>query len=263
MTHQPKNILHLMNPMLMQQPIFQGCIFCIPLFEGNTDKVVDLVRSNGQGVLMSGMPWGRDEYGPHVIPSSQDYILTGCSTSKINMENFTLMFWGSTEDSSTGKIYTMGFWYNSELSMEFGRRSNNPGIVGKTLDGYSNVNGSAPGHNDGNTHCFCATSNADALKVYVDGIEVASGAALDDEAGDAATNFRIGYTGTNVAWDGTMSLGAGWNRGLTPREVYELYRMGPGLYPISDNFDINFRAAISAGAPAFNAAWAYNSNQVL
>ena len=263
MVHQPKNKIHMSNPMLLQQPIFRGMIFCIPLLEGNADNVIDLVRRNGQGVLMSGMPWSRDEYGPNVIPTGNDYILTGCPTSQISMSHWTLMFWGATTDSSSNKIYTMGFWHDANLSIEFGRRSNNPGIVVNTALGYNNVNGSAPGHNDGNIHCFMATSDDTTIRVYVDGVEVASDGSIDDEAGNAATYFRVGYTGSNVAWDGTMSFGAGWNRGLSPVEVYELYRMGPGLQILSEEIISPFSAAVGAGTPAFIPAWAINSNQVL
>lgn len=262
MINQAKNLFYLTNPLILQNSLFRGLIFCTPLVLDNTDTVLDLVRRNGLATLEGGMVRSHNEYGPAVIPADEDYILTGCPTSKITMQDFTLMMWAATEDTSEDKIYAMGFYKDGDLSCELGRRSNNPACVVKSLVGYTNINGTASGHNDGNTHMFCASSNVDALKIYYEGREVATGASVDDEIGDVATYFRVGFT-TNVAWDGTICFAAAWNRGLTPTEVYELYRMGPALMlPVGD-FDIGFRAAVSQGIPPFNAAWALNSNQVL
>jgi len=263
MINQAKNKLHLMNSLLLQQPIFNGLVMLLPFVDRNVNDIVDLVRENGMATFPdAGAEWATNEYGPCIrMTSNFGDTYTGCPSSKFYMDNFTFMFWGATTDTSSNKIYGLGFYSSASLSAFLGRRSNNPALVIKTAADFSNVNGSAPGHNDGAMHCFCGVSSPQYIKIYVDGEEADTDNATEHEQGDANL-IRVGGV-TDVAWPGTMSLAAVWNRALSPAEVYELYRMGPALTILQDNFDINYCAAISAGAPAFKAAWAFNSNQVL
>ena len=262
MKKQPKNKLHLLNPLTYQRPIFSGLVSCIPLVDIHTDQHIDMVRRNGPGIMSGTMVNAVNEYGAGVY-NIGGQIITGCLGSQLAMNNFTYMMWASTTDNTVDKIYGMGFYTDASMSCLMGRRSNNPAIVIKTAANFVNVNGSCPGHNDGNLHLFCGVGTlGSVVRMYCDGVEIASASTMDGEMG-GDNPIRIGNTAANIPWTGEIAFAAVWNRSLSAAEVYELYRMGPGLQILSEEIISPFSAAVGAGTPIFIPAWAINSNQVL
>lgn len=256
----PKNKLHLIDPGILQLPIFRGLLYLQPFINTGGNSVMDLVLTNGLQVRNSStdVTWGYNEYGPTMV-NNEGWVVTNVPSNKITMDSFTLLSWASTESTETTRELLGGFYDNADLYIRFGRNANQPAIIVKTA-GYAISTAAAAGHNDGLVHMFGATSSSDALKMYYEGKEIASETAIDGASG-TTEEFWIGNTDEDYGWIGDISLAAAWNRPLSPAEMDLIYRMGPSLALLQDNFPIEFRGAVAAGAPPFNAAWAYNSNQ--
>lgn len=257
-----KNPLHMFNPQILQLPVFKDVIVVCPFMYRNDGYALNLVGMKQQVISSGTNAWGQNEYGP-CWKNTSSSIDTDISTAAINYNNFTIVSWASTISVDAGREMLGGVWMAADQYIRFGRSSNNFYIYFNVPVGPQSI-AVGNNNNDGNMHCWIASSNHLSLDGYFDGSQIYStGTPVGSYLGDANTLEIGAYDGNSDQWVGDISLTMMWNRGLSPSECRQIYEMGPSLTPLQNNFPIPYRGAIGSGTPTFVPAWATNSNQVL
>ncbi len=262
----PKNKLHLRNPQLLQHKIFDKLIMMQPFLEYDCDSQMDLVRGTPAATITGGVTWQRNEYGGCIfIPNDYDAYETHIVNGDMGWYNNTMMMWCSTTDPTpTGQEIGLSVYQDSTHFLKLGRNTGALAYFVRSEEGYVYPNFDVPNHEDGHTFCLVGTANPQFVTTYYNGREIAQEVGNADSTGTGDTAIEIGdYLVGGYGFDnGTITLAAVWKRCLSPAEVWALYRWGPNM--LGSDESIIYRAAISAGAPAFKAGWALNSNsQVL
>jgi len=259
----PKNRLDLENPQLLQHPLFRGLRTGI-IFMDNSKFCRDLVRKNGSTTLSSTAPvWSYSEYGWQANMSVGSGIITGWNSIELDWQNFTFMVWASTISTLTTRENLMGCKVATAEEIRFGRNSDNFYFYVRTPSETRIMSNDIANHNDGNIHCFGGTSAPTGCAQYFDGVQTGTALAATSNLGDVTDWVEIGDNGAGDEWEGDITLALGWDRGLSAEEMNLLYRMGPNLTLVNDRIEMPYYGALGTGAATFNAAWAYNSNQVL
>jgi len=262
----PKNRAHLFDPLLLQHPVFSGLILGQPFMDYGLAQDQNIVRVNGTTTPAGAFSWSRNEYGPCGAVGPDEGLVTTLFSDDFDYQSFTFIIWAATTSTGTGRELFFGTYLSSAEYIRAGRSSNNYYWYIKSGDGIRTTSEATVGHNDGQTHCFGLSSSPLSMDLYFNGDwqrQIFQGAYPVSHFGSSDTDpIEIGSNDTADTWLGTMSLALLWNRGLSPLEMKLVYDMGPSL-TLPSGMDEIYRAAISEGAPAFNAAWAYNSNQVL
>ena len=259
-----KSMLHMWNPQLLQLPIFKDVVCIAPFQCRGLNQVINLVGMTKMGISAAGdESWGTNQYGPCWANVSAT-IDTEIPATIMNYNNFTLLSWASTVSTDAGREMLAGVWEGAQQYIRFGRSGNNFYAYFRVPTGTRSFSNATVPNNDGNMHCFIASSNHTGLDGHFDGQFVEAGGTVVGSNAGQANNFEIGaYDGRSDSWVGNISLTMLWNRGLSPEECRQVYEMGPSLTPLNEQFPIPYRSAIGAGSSSFEASWARNSNQVL
>lgn len=260
----PKNLLHFYNPSLLQMPIFKDAVVVAPFMGRGVNSVMNLVDNKAMTISAAGTEsWDRDEYGS-CWKNTSATITTNYTTETFDYNNWTFVMWASTDSVLTGRQMLGGHWKSASQYLRFGRSSNNFYIYVKSPTGTQSLSVSGLNNNDGKTHCWIGSANHLSLDAHFDGALVgASGAPVGTALGDSAALEIGAYDSRSDSWVGSICMAMMWNRGLSLSECRQIYEMGPSLAPVNEEFPVPYRTAIGSGTPSFNAAWAFNSNQVL
>lgn len=269
MVGQPKNKLHLRNPLLLQHNVFKDLIMLQPFLEYGCDSQADCIRSNSMATRTGAVSWVRNEYGPGIfIPNDYDYYDTHINSLGFNWYNNTALVWcSSIEPTPSGREIALSLVEDTTHYFKLGCNAGEPAYFCRSSDGYNYTAEAAPVDiYDGHTFMLAGTASVDNVKVYYNGAELGSVSGEPDSQGDGTgDNILIGDEPDGYGFDqGSIYLAAVWNRPLSAAEIYMLYTWGPNLFmTLEPQYQMPFYGAIAVGPSPFNAAWAYNSNQVL
>ena len=251
----------LVNPAWRSHPVWKDVVEVLPMLEGGGNTTEDLCRVEGRATFVGGPTWKHNDYGPCIELGDSVYLNPNRWASEMDAGDITFMYWCTTTAAGTLMWLTRRLGLSSKVI-----------LVGTDVDGYweyyskpgggTNTSGTTITPVDGVLYCVIATSNQnDGSHLYVDGVEIGNDVTILSDTGLQDIPYYVGHT-TSLSWRGTISAMALWDRGISPAEVKELYRRGPSL-GLEDSSELPILTASPAGASSFEAAWAFNSNQVL
>ena len=182
--------------------------------------------------------WSSGKFGNSInLSSNNDYINIGEGGGLFDFgsNNFSISFWMNPDSLSTAFTRILG--KASGASWENGYAfSTLNNTFAFWINGQTNV-AAASLPSTGVWHHIIGTYDHSKIKLYIDGIEVAS-TPYTQNIIDTSLDFRIGtiFNGGNTEFDGKLDEVRLYNRALSPSEVSDLYNYAPG--PIT-YYDLN------------------------
>ena len=215
-------------------PLARGLVGCWVVNEASGDTVFDL-SGNGNNGTINGADWVAD--GLDFVAANSDYVSMPDSSSLdiTGALTLSLIYKSSSLSGDDGGLISKSS-DSQKYFASVGNKSYEIGILNNVIyfqisngSSQSNANGSCSSWSeDGNTHNIVATwdgtTNANGIKIYVDGVVTYQGTSAITSIQALASDFDIGGYGQTFNFNGNIASARVYNRTLSPDEVAYLHR---------------------------------------